>query len=165
LSRLLDVYEAVVSPSCNRLGLVDVSVDTYEPNADDTRWLLPGPGMIYLQVPSSVIETSLRLESWTSTPEKSSEQWSGQGEEKIDLPTAEIAVDTIDDLRETPLILPSPGIYRTRWLWVMNGERGPFYSPVKGHMGAVETPPGHRDELSGKDQYCLVQIWRETAKG
>lgn len=165
LSRLLDAYEAVVSPSYHRLGLVDASIDTYEPNANYANWLLPGPGMIYLQVPSSVIEVSVRLESWSAVPSESADQWSGREAAEIDLPTAEVAVDTLDEgLTETPLILPSPGVYRTRWFWAMNRERGPFYSSVRGQVGPLATPPGHEHELGGKDQYCLVQIWRVSAE-
>jgi hypothetical protein len=163
LSRLLDAFEKAVSPSYRLLGLVDASVDTYSPNADRAKWLLSAPGMVYLQVPSEVIQASIRLESWSATPPENTAQWSGREEVEVELPEAELAIETIDcGLERIPLVLPSPGLYKMRWQWVFNRESGPFTSPLTGG-GPLDMPPGHEDELNGKDQFCLVQIWRVAA--
>ncbi|WP_275467268.1 hypothetical protein [Streptomyces noursei] len=161
MSRLLDAFQTTVSPNYRTFGLVDTSVDTHTPNADFSRWLVSAPGMVYLQVPSQVIRASLRLESWSTAPSPAPAPWSGQAEVDVELPTADLGIEVIaDGMREIPLILPSPGTYRTRWHWIFNPENGPYTSPLKGSSAALETPRGHAEELKGEDQYCLVQMWR-----
>ncbi|MEW2068216.1 hypothetical protein [Streptomyces sp. NPDC007346] len=69
-------------------------------------------------------------------------------------------METIDGgARPVPLVLPSPGLYKMRWQWIFNGTRGPFTSPV-GPSITLQVPAGQEERLDGKDQYCLVQIWR-----
>ncbi len=117
--------------------------------------------MVYLQVPPQVIRAFVRLESWSTTPPKNTDQWSGTEEVEVELPGGELGLETIDDGREdTPLILPSPGLYRMRWHWIFNPERGPFTSPLAGGRSVLPTTQGHEEELNGRDQYCLVRIWR-----
>jgi len=164
LRRLLDAFETAITPSYRLFGLVDTTVDTYSPNADRANWLLSAPGMVYLQVPPQVIRASVRLESWSTVPPKDTAQWSGTEEVEVELPEGDLALETIDcGQEEVPLILPSPGLYRMRWHWIFNRERGPFTSPLAGSRAPLPTPPGHEEELNGKDQYCLVQIWRIAA--
>ncbi|MFE4414007.1 hypothetical protein [Streptomyces sp. NPDC056821] len=164
MSRLLDVFETVITPSYRLFGLVDATVDTYSPNADRANWLLSAPGMVYLQVPLQVIQASVRLESWSTTPPENSAQWSGTEEVQVEFPGGDLALETIDcGQEEVPLILPSPGLYRMRWQWIFNRERGPFTSPLEGRRDPLLMSSGHEGELNGKDQYCLVQIWRITA--
>ncbi|MFF9221795.1 hypothetical protein [Streptomyces viridosporus] len=164
MSRLLDVFETVISPSYRIFGLVDEIVDTYSPNADRANWLLSAPGMVYLQVPPQVIRASVRLESWSTVPPVSDAQWSGVEDVEVQLPGGDLALETIDGGRKKiPLVLPSPGLYGMRWQWIFNREGGPFTSPLTGRREPLLMPPGHEDELNGKDQYCLVQIWRIMA--
>ncbi|MEU4682561.1 hypothetical protein [Streptomyces xinghaiensis] len=160
MSRLMDVYETKISPDHQLFGLVDAGVDRDFPDPDDTKWLLSMPGMVYLQVPSQVFYTALRLESWSATPPDGSIEWSGQEEVEVGLPTGELAVETIDGgLANIPLVLPSPGQYRMRWKWVFNREHAPFFSPVRG-VGDIRIPSGHEGDLNESQQFCLVQIWR-----
>ncbi|MFC8257157.1 hypothetical protein ACFUNF_05780 [Streptomyces sp. NPDC057291] len=162
MSRLLDVCETVVSPSYRLFGLVDTSVDTYTPDADNSSWLLSAPGMVYLQVPSQVISAAVRLESWSTLPPEKAAHWFGREEVEVELPSGDLGIKTLDGgLMEVPLILPSPGLYKMRWQWIFNGERGPFTSPLS--WRTLQIPPGLEEELNGKDQYCLVQIWRTAA--
>ncbi len=164
LSRLLDVFENVVSPSYRIFGLVDTSVDTYSPHTDRTNWLLSAPGMVYLQVPPQVIRASVRLESWSTVPPANDAQWSGTEDVDVELPGGDLALETIDGGQtEVPLILPSSGLYRMRWRWIFNHAGGPFTSPLAGPREPLPMPPGHEEKLNGADQYCLVQIWRITA--
>ncbi|MEV8312001.1 hypothetical protein AB0P36_32995 [Streptomyces flavidovirens] len=164
MSRLLDACETTVSPSYRLFGLVDTSVDTCTPDADRSHWLLPAPGMVYLQVPSEVINASVRLESWSTAPPVPSARWSGREEVAVKLPEGELGLATIDDgVEEIPLVLPSPGTYKMRWQWVFNPESGPFTFPLEGPRDPLETPTGHEAELNGKEQFCLVQMWRVTA--
>lgn len=161
MSKLLDAFETSVSPNYRLFGLVDTSVETYTPSTDFSKWLLSAPGMVYLQVPAQVIQTPVRLESWSTEPAPAPGPWAGQAEVDVELPTAELGIEVIaDGMRRIPLILPSPGTYRMRWHWVFNPEAGPFTSPLQGASAPLETPLGHEAELDGKDQYCLVQIWR-----
>ncbi|MCM2579713.1 hypothetical protein [Streptomyces meridianus] len=161
MSRLLDVFETVVSPSYRIFGLVDTSVDTYAPHADRTNWLLSAPGMVYLQVPPQVIRASVRLESWSTAPPVSDAQWSGAEDVEVELPGCDLALETIDGgQKEVPLILPSSGFYRMRWQWIFNRAGGPFTSPLEGPRDPLHIPLGREEKLNGADQYCLVQIWR-----
>jgi len=161
LSRLLDVFETTVVPSCRIFGLVDATVDTYSPNADYAKWLVSAPGMVCLQGPPQVIPAVVRLESWSTVPPKNTAQWSGTEEVEVELPGGELALETIDDGKEdAPLILPSPGLYRMRWHWIFNPEMAPFTSPLAGGRKVLPKTPGHEEELTGRDQYCLVHIWR-----
>lgn len=158
---MLDFFDTTVGPSYRIFGLVDTSVDTYSPNADRANWLLSAPGMVYLQIPPQVIRASVRLESWSAVPPKDTAKWSGTEEVEVELPGGDLALETIDDgQKKVPLILPSPGLYRMRWHWIFNPERGPFTSPLTGSRSPLPAMPGHEKELKGKDQYCLVQIWR-----
>ncbi|MER6105963.1 hypothetical protein ABT115_27620 [Streptomyces sp. NPDC001832] len=160
---MLDTYETVVSPSYRLLGLVDTAVDPYGLNPDDVHWLLSVPGLVYLQVPSQVIETVLRLESWSTIPPERDANWFDREEVEVEFPGGDLAIHTIDGgVRQIPLALPSPGLYKMRWQWMFNGERGPFLSPIGGAR-ALQVPPGQEKELVGKEQYCLVQIWRVAA--
>ncbi|MER7695693.1 hypothetical protein [Streptomyces sp. NPDC096095] len=162
MSRLLDVYETAVSPSYRLFGLVDAAVDTYTPDADRSNWLLSAPGMVYLQVPSQVINATVRLESWSSIPPEKDGNWFGREEAEVEFPGGDLRIVTIDGgMEEIPLTLPSPGLYKMRWQWMFNGERGPFTSPLSWHT--LQIPPGSDEELDGRDQYCLVQIWRVVA--
>ena len=164
LSRLLDVFETVVSPSHRIFGLVDTSVDTYAPHADRTNWLLSAPGMVYLQVPPQVIRASVRLESWSTAPPAGDAQWSGAEDVEVELPGGDLALETIDGGRkEVPLILPSCGLYRMRWQWIFNPAGGPVTSPLAGRRDPLPMPRGPEEKLHGADQYCLVQIWRTCA--
>ncbi|MDO0936357.1 hypothetical protein QQY66_33390 [Streptomyces sp. DG2A-72] len=164
MSRLLDACETIISPGYRLLGLFDTSVDTYQPHTDPANWLLFAPGMVYLQVPSQVIETSIRLESWSNAPPEDTGEWSGKEEVEVEIPVGELALEIIaGGFKPIPLILPSPGLYRMRWKWVFNPERGPFISPLAGRQDTLPTLPGREEELNGKDQYCLVQIWRVAA--
>ncbi|MBG0850394.1 hypothetical protein I2W78_00540 [Streptomyces spinoverrucosus] len=164
MSRMLDVFETVISPSYRIFGLVDTSVDTYSPPADRTNWLLSAPGMVYLQVPPQVIRASVRLESWSTVPPAGDAQWSGAENVEVELPGGDLALETIDGGRkEVPLILPSSGLYGMRWQWIFNREGGPFTSPLGGLREPLPMPPGHEEKLNGADQYCLVQIWRTAA--
>jgi hypothetical protein len=166
LSRLLDAFETLVSPSYRIFGLVDTSVDTYSPQADRTKWLLSAPGMVYLQVPPQVIRASVRLESWSAAPPADDAPWSGEEEVEVQLPGGDLALETIDGgQQEVPLILPSSGLYRMRWRWTFNREGGPFTSPLAGPREPLPMPPGHEEKMNGADQYCLVQIWRTAAGG
>ncbi|GAP52647.1 uncharacterized protein SAZU_7524 [Streptomyces azureus] len=164
LSRLLDAFETVVSPSYRVFGLVDAGVDTHAPHADRANWLLSAPGMVYLQVPPQVIRASVRLESWSTVPPASDAQWSGAEDVEVELPGGDLALETIDGgQREVPLILPSSGLYRMRWQWIFNRTGGPFTSPLAGCREPLPMPSGHEEKLNGADQYCLVQIWRTAA--
>ncbi|MFI6526832.1 hypothetical protein [Streptomyces uncialis] len=165
LSRLLDSYEADVSPSYRIFGLVDTSVDTYSPHTDRANWILSAPGMVYLQVPPQVIRASVRLESWsTAPPGNNSDQWSGTADAEVELPGGELALETIDGGRtQVPLVLPSPGLYGMRWHWIFSRLSGPFTSPLADRSAPLLMVLGREEELSGSDQYCLVQIWRIAA--
>ncbi|MFB7269746.1 hypothetical protein [Streptomyces sp. NPDC056244] len=162
MSRLLDTYETVVSPSYRLFGLVDTTVDTYGPDADDAHWLISAPGLVYLQVPSQVINLAVRLESWSTLPPEKDAHWFGREEVEVELPGGDLGIHAIDGgVQRVPLILPSPGLYKMRWQWMFNGARGPFTSPLS--WRTLQIPPGQEEELGGKDQYCLVQIWRIAA--
>ncbi|GGK16504.1 hypothetical protein GCM10011583_55540 [Streptomyces camponoticapitis] len=166
MSRLLDACETTVSPSYRLFGLVDTTMgaETFDDDADRSKWLLPGPGLVYLQVPSQVTTTAIRLESWTTALAPPPGQWAGHEELQVDLPEGELGLQTVDGgLSEIPLVLPSPGTHRMRWQWVFNPETGPFASPLQDCSDVLPTPAGHEAALGGKDQFCLVQIWRTTA--
>lgn len=163
MSTLLDVCETTVSPSYRLFGLVDTTMraETFDHDADRSKWLLPGPGLVYLQVPPEVGTTAIRVESWTTSPALPPGQWAGHEEVEVDLPEGELGLQTVDGgLREIPLVLPSPGTYRMRWQWVFNPDTGPFTSPLQGCSDVLATPGGHEAALGGEDQFCLVQIWR-----
>lgn len=163
MSRLLDAYETVVSPSYRLFGLVDTTVDAYGLDPDNEHWLLSVPGLVYLQVPSQVIEAVVRLESWSTLPPERDARWFGREEVEVELPGGDLGIHTIDGgVQPIPLVLPSPGLYKMRWQWMFNGERGPFLSPIGGAR-VLQIPPGQEKELAGKEQYCLVQIWRIAA--
>ncbi|MGW8569854.1 hypothetical protein [Streptomyces niveus] len=165
MSRLLDVCETTVSPSYRLFGLVDTSMgaETFDHDATRSKWLLPGPGLVYLQVPPQVVKTAIRMESWTTSPALPPGQWAGHEEVEVDLPEGELGLQTVDcGLSEIPLVLPSPGTYRMRWQWVFNPDTGPFTSPLQGCSDVLATPGGHEAALGGEDQFCLVQIWRTT---
>ncbi len=164
MSRLLDAFETVVSPGYRLFGLVDTALDEHVPEADRSKWLLSAPGMVHLRVPPQVIEVAVRLESWSAPPPRNDAQWFGQEEVEVELPGGDLAIETIDGgLTDVPLSLPSPGLYTMRWQWIFHGDRGVFTSPLRGGAAPLPIPPGERDELNGKDQYCLVQIWRVPA--
>ncbi|MFD5574968.1 hypothetical protein [Streptomyces cadmiisoli] len=163
MGRLLDSCETTVSASYRLFGLVDTTMgsETFDDDADRSKWLLPGPGLVYLQVPSEVGTTAIRLESWTSAPALPPGQWAGCDEVEVDLPEGELGLQTIDGgLREIPLVLPSPGTYRMRWQWVFNPDAGPFTSPLQGRSDVLATPSGDISALGEDDQFCLIQIWR-----
>ncbi|MFF3013747.1 hypothetical protein [Streptomyces sp. NPDC057939] len=161
---MLDAFETTVSPSYRIFGLVDTSVDTYSPDADRGRWLLSAPGMVYLQVPPQVGRARIRLESWTTPAPTNDASWSGAEDVEVELPEGELALETIDQGQwPVPLILPSAGVYRMRWQWIFNRERGPFTSPLAGVRETLPMPSGFEDKLGDLDQYCLVQIWRTSA--
>lgn len=163
MSKMLDSHDMVVSPSYRLFGLMDTSIEPYGLDPDDTHWLLSVSGLVYLQVPSQVIESAVRLESWSSEPPEVRKNWLGREEVEVELPSGELGIHTIDGgVQDVPLILPSAGLYRMRWQWMFNGERGPFLSPIGGAR-ALPVPPVQEEELKGKDQYCLVQVWRTTA--
>ncbi|MFE6195467.1 hypothetical protein [Streptomyces sp. NPDC057838] len=165
ISRLLDFDDTAVSPSYRVFGLVDASIDTHAPHADRSQWLLSAPGMVYLQVPPQVIRASVRLESWSTAPPPDDEEWSGTEEVEVQLPGGDLALETIDGGQKgTSLILPSSGLYRMRWKWIFNPAGGPFTSPLKGMSRPLPVPLRHEEKLNGADQYCLVQIWRITAR-
>lgn len=65
MGRLLDFYETTASASYRLFGLVDTTMgaETFDADADQSKYLLPGPGLVYLQVPSEVGTTVIRLES------------------------------------------------------------------------------------------------------
>ncbi|MEV7660046.1 hypothetical protein AB0O39_38590 [Streptomyces anulatus] len=153
-----------MSASYRLFGLVDTAMgaETFDVDVDRSKWLLPGPGLVYLQVPSEVSTTVIRLESWTSTPAQPSGQWAGHEKVEVDLPEGELQLQTLDSgvLEILPLVLPSPGKYRMRWQWVFNPDGGPFTSPLEGFSDVLSTPGGHEAALGGEDQFCLVQIWR-----
>ncbi|PVC94046.1 hypothetical protein DBP12_20070 [Streptomyces sp. CS014] len=160
MSNILGAHEIVVSPSYRLFGLMDTSVDPYGLDPDDTRWLLSAPGLVYLQVPSAVINSTVRLESWSSKPPENPGKWFGREEVAVEFPTGELEIHTLDGgAQNIPLTLPSAGLYEMRWQWMFNGNRGPFLSPIGGAR-PLPVPPGQEGELKGKDQYCLVQIWR-----
>ena len=164
MSRLLDFHETTVSPSYRIFGLVDTSIDTYAPHADRSQWLLPAPGMVYLQVPPQVIRASVRLESWSTVPPPRDEEWSGTEEVEVELPGGDLALETIDGgQKEIPLILPSSGLYRMRWRWIFSPAGGDFTSPLAGMREPLLVPLRNEEKLNGADQYCLIQIWRTTA--
>ncbi|WP_234440611.1 hypothetical protein [Streptomyces rimosus] len=155
-----------MSVSYRLLGLVDTTMgsETFDDDADRTKWLLPGPGLVYLQVPSEVGTAVIRLESWTTAPALPPGRWAGREEVEVDLPEGELGLQTVDGgLWDIPLVLPSPGTYRMRWQWVFNPDAGPFTSPLRGCSDVLPTPAGHDAALDGKDQFCLVQIWRTAA--
>ncbi|QXE35599.1 hypothetical protein KQY30_16370 [Streptomyces sp. GMY02] len=162
MGRLLDIFETVVSPSHRLFGLVDTAVDAYGLDPDNAHWLLSAPGLVYLQVPSQVIEAVVRLESWSTPPPEKDANWFGREEVEVELPGGDLEIYTVDGgVQQVPLILPSHGLYKMRWQWMFNGERGPFISPLS--WRTLEIPLGQEEELDGKDQYCLVQIWRIAA--
>ncbi|MFD6879053.1 MULTISPECIES: hypothetical protein [unclassified Streptomyces] len=153
------MYETVVNPSYRLLGLVDTAVDPCAPDASDSNWLLPAPGMVYLQVPPQVVRMALRLESWSTRPPEPGGDWFGREEVEVEFPGCDLDLVTIDCGRtDIPLILPSPGSYGMRWQWMFNSEEGPFVSPLS--WQTLEIPPVREVEFDGADQYCLVQIWR-----
>ncbi len=118
--------------------------------------------MVYLQVPPQVVNASVRLECWSSIPPEKDANWFGREEVEVELPGGDLRIVTIDGgMEEAPLVLPSPGLYKMRWHWMFNSERGPFASPLSWHT--LQIPPGADEELDGRDQYCLVQIWRVVA--
>ncbi|MFI9024126.1 hypothetical protein [Streptomyces sp. NPDC053560] len=166
MTRLLDSCEAKVSASYRLLGLHDntMAAETFDDEADRTKWLLPGPGLVYLQTPPEVVTVAIRLESWTTAPSPPPGPWAGQEEVEVDLPEGELQLQTVDGgMWEIPLVLPSPGTYRMRWQWVFNPDTGPFASPLKGCSDVLATPTDYEAELHGQDQFCLVQIWRTVS--
>ncbi|EOT03795.2 hypothetical protein [Streptomyces noursei] len=168
MRRLLDSFQTNTSASYRLLGLHDTTMgaETFDADADRTKWLLRGPGLVYLQTPPEVITVAIRLESWTTAPPPPSGPWAGQEEGEVELLEGELQLQTIDcGMEEIPLVLPSPGTYRMRWQWVFNPDIGrTFTSPLKDRFGAVlDNPGGHEADLKGQDQFCLVQIWRTVA--
>ncbi|MFC8822000.1 hypothetical protein [Streptomyces rochei] len=163
MSRLLDAFDARVSPSDGIFGLYDTSVDTYGMEADSAKWLLAAPGLVYMQVPSQVIRATVRLESWSALPPKKDAPWFGREEVEVRIPSGDLAIYTIDGGRqEVPLTLPTPGLYSMRWQWMLNRESGPFTSPLS--WRTLEVPPVRDERLDDRDLYCLVQIWRVFAE-
>lgn len=162
MGRLLDSYETTVSASYRLLRLHDTTMgsETIDDDADRTKWLLPGPGLVHLQTPPQVGTVAIRLESWTTAASPPPGPWAGQEEVEVTLPEGELGL--VDAWPwEIPLVLPSPGTYRMRWQWVFNPNTGPFTSPLEGRFGDVlDNPGGHEAGLGGQDQFCLVQIWR-----
>jgi hypothetical protein len=139
--------------------LVDADVDTYTPDTDNVHWLLSAPGMVYLQVPSQVVTAAVRLESWSAFPPEKDAHWFGREEVEVELPRGNLAIEIIaGGIQNVPLTLPSPGLYRMRWQWMFNSEKGPFISPLS--WRTLDIPPRREEGLGDKDQYCLVQIWR-----
>ncbi|WP_030253905.1 hypothetical protein [Streptomyces violens] len=167
MSRLLDSYEANVSASYRLLGLHDTTMaaETFDDDADRTKWLLPGPGLVYLQTPPEVGTVAIRLESWTTAPSPPPGPWAGREEVEVELPEGELQLQTVDGgMWELPLVLPSPGTYRMRWQWVFNPDIGrSFTSPLKDCFDVLDNPGGHEADLDGQHQFCLVQIWRTAA--
>ncbi|MFC7307924.1 hypothetical protein ACFQVC_27315 [Streptomyces monticola] len=160
MSTLLDAYETTTSSSYRLLGLMDDSVPPDNPEGDNSKWLLPGPGFVELQVPSEVISAFVRLESWSAAPPVPAGPWAAGEEVDLEFPSGDLALYTIDGGRhEVALSLPSPGVHRTRWQWVFNPDNGPYHSPLDGSWSVLEAPAGHGRELNGHDQFCLVQIW------
>ncbi|MDQ8704567.1 hypothetical protein RCO28_19030 [Streptomyces sp. LHD-70] len=161
---LLDSCETTASPSYRLLGLHDTTMgaETFHDDADRTKWLLPGPGLVYLQAPSQVITVAIRLESWTTEPPLPPGTWAGREEVEVDLPEGELCLQTVDggEMAELPLVLPSAGTYRMRWQWVFNPDRGPFTSPLEGRDGVLDQLGAGAADLDGRDQFCLVQVWR-----
>lgn len=163
MGRLLDSCDTTVRASYRLFGLVDMTMgaETFDADADMSNWLLPGPGLVYLQVPSQVGRTVIRLESWSTPPALASGEWAGREEVEVELPEGELGLQTGDGgLVQIPLVLPSPGTYRMRWQWVFNPDTGPFTSPLEGRSEVLATQAGHEGALRGEDQFCLVQIWR-----
>lgn len=166
MGRLLDSCDTTVSASYRLFGLFDMTMgaETFDAAADMTNWLLPGPGLVYLQVPDQVGRTVVRLESWSTPPVLPPGQWAGREEAEVELPEGELGLQTVDGgLVQIPLVLPSPGTYRMRWQWVFNPDAGPFTSPLEGHSEVLAKQSGHEAALRGEDQFCLVQIWRTAA--
>ncbi|MFJ8017364.1 hypothetical protein [Streptomyces sp. NPDC096339] len=166
MSRLLDVCETRVSPSYRLLGLVDTSVDTCLLDAEPGKWLLSAPGMVYLQVPSEVVRASVRLESWTTRAPVSDASWSGSEEVEVELPEGELALFTIDSGQwPVSLVLPWAGVFRMRWHWIFNPERGPFTSPVADVTELLPKSAGFEESVMDTeiDQHILIQIWRTAA--
>ncbi|MFJ6147457.1 hypothetical protein ACIQH7_28050 [Streptomyces anulatus] len=168
MGKLLDSWDTTVSASYRLFGLVDAAMgaESFDAGADRSKWLLPGPGLVYLQVPSQVGTTVIRLESWTGAPAQPPGQWAGYEEVEVDLPEGELQLQTLDSgvLEILPLVLPSSGRYRMRWHWVFNPDGGPFTSPLEGSSDVLATPGGHEAALRGEDQFCLVQIWRTATR-
>lgn len=159
MSRLLDAFDARVSPSDGIFGVYDTSVDTPGVEADSAKWLLSAPGLVYMQIPSQVVRATVRLESWSTLPGEEIAQWFGREEVEMRLPSGDLAIYTIDGGRqEVPLTLPSPGLFRMRWQWMFNSESGPFTSPLS--WRTLEVPSVRDERLKDRDLYCLVQIWR-----
>ncbi|MCM2414821.1 hypothetical protein [Streptomyces sp. RKAG290] len=108
-----------------------------------------------------LVDTS--VDAFTPPP-ASSASWSGREEVEVALPEGELGVATVDDgVEEVPLVLPAAGTYRMRWQWAFNPENEPFTSPLPGPRDSLASPPGHEGGLKGKDQFCLVQVWRVAA--
>lgn len=113
---------------------------------------------------SSSESTSSDMAEWTKSSAKPnrSASWNASSSRSVIciLPGGDLATETIDGgTRPVPLVLPSPGLYRMRWQWKFNCARGPFTSPI-GPLTTLQIPDGQGAELEGKDQYCLVRIWR-----
>ncbi|MDG4857009.1 hypothetical protein P8605_02345 [Streptomyces sp. T-3] len=168
MGRLLDSYETTVSASYRLLGLHDTTMgaETFDDDADRSNWLLPGPGLVYLQTPPEVGTVAIRLESWTTAPAPPTGPWAGQEEVEVDLPEGELRLQApTAGPWEIPLVLPSPGAYRMRWQWVFNPDVGrTFTSPLEGCFGdPLDNPGGHEAAMGEQHQYCLVQIWRTAS--
>ncbi|MEU4654813.1 hypothetical protein AB0G32_12815 [Streptomyces sp. NPDC023723] len=163
MSKLLDAFDAHVSPSYRTFGLYDTLVDPSGLPANSESWLLSAPGLVYMQVPAQVIRVTVRLESWSTLPSEEEARWFGREEVDVRFPGGDLAIHTVDGGRQdVPLILPSPGLYRMRWQWMFNSESGPFVSPLS--WRTLEVPAAQDERLNDADQYCLVQMWRTSAE-
>lgn len=83
-------YDGVGELVAVRAGRHGQGGETFDAGADRSKWLLPGPGLVYLQVLSEVGTTVTRLESWTSAPAQPPGQWAGHEEIELDLPEGEL---------------------------------------------------------------------------
>ncbi|MGW8485833.1 hypothetical protein [Streptomyces sp. NPDC055886] len=167
MSRLLDCDEFGWSASYRLLTLYDTTMgaEQFYDDADRTKWLLPGPGVVFLQTPREVGTVRMRLESWSAEPPPSPGPWAGWEEVEVSFPDGHLGIQTVaSGGRDTDLVLPSPGTYRTRWQWAFNPDAGPFTSPLDGSFGQpLDNPGGHEDALNGADQFILVQMCPDAA--
>ncbi|WP_420032368.1 hypothetical protein ACN2WE_05780 [Streptomyces sp. cg28] len=143
------------------LGLVEQSreSDIHYPDAPAGRWLRPAEGMVHAHCPSNVIDARVRVELWKGGPPGEG-VWSHDEETEVFFPAGDLCVYTLGETLPTEIGLAATGRYRVRMSWALNPETGPFYSPFKGQVGALEyAAGGHEADLEGVDQYCLAQVW------
>lgn len=154
MARLIDGREEELSVEDGWMTFVDQALlsDTYHLHEPEDSWIRTAKGMVQLACPWDVITMRVRVESWSTAPPLDTTAWTGSGEADLELPAGEaLCIETLDDWREIPVQLPSPGLYRLRASWVLNPETGPYHSPFE---AGVTLETGHEEALRDVDLFC-----------